>query len=67
MVRSKTRFVVILGSEERTEDAEVILGRDLSASMEKEWEVLKNDDDTPPVLEHAITETTNDNKGNATN
>ncbi|CAN7005649.1 unnamed protein product [Brassica rapa subsp. trilocularis] len=50
------------GSEERTEDAEVILGRDLSASMEKEWEVLKNDDDTPPVLEHAITETTNDNK-----
>ncbi|CAN6811478.1 hypothetical protein HID58_050807 [Brassica napus] len=50
------------GSEERTEDAEVILGRDLSASMEKEWEVLKNDDYTPPVLEHANTETTSDNK-----
>ncbi|KAG2334036.1 hypothetical protein Bca4012_000808 [Brassica carinata] len=50
------------GSEERTEDAEIILGRDLSASMEKEWEVLKNDDDTPPVLEHANTETTDDNK-----
>ncbi|KAJ4908260.1 Uncharacterized protein Rs2_11918 [Raphanus sativus] len=49
------------GSEERNEDAEVILGRDLSASMEKEWEVLKNDDDTP-VLEDANTETTNDNK-----
>uniref|UniRef100_A0A0D3B1L0 Legume lectin domain-containing protein n=1 Tax=Brassica oleracea var. oleracea TaxID=109376 RepID=A0A0D3B1L0_BRAOL len=49
-------------SEERTEDAEIILGRDLSASMEKEWEVLKNDDDTPPVLEHANTETTDDNK-----
>ncbi|KAF8047406.1 hypothetical protein N665_3055s0005 [Sinapis alba] len=49
------------GSEERTEDAVVILGRDLSASMEKEWEVLKNDDDTP-VLEHANTEITNDNK-----
>ncbi|KAJ0261089.1 Uncharacterized protein HA466_0042740 [Hirschfeldia incana] len=49
------------GSEERTEDAAVILGRDLSASMEKEWEVLKNDDDTP-VLENAITETTKDNK-----
>ncbi|KAJ4871447.1 Uncharacterized protein Rs2_46918 [Raphanus sativus] len=48
------------GSEERTEDAAVILGRDLSASMEKEWDVLKNDDDTP-VLEHANTETTSDN------
>lgn len=56
------RFVVTSGSEERNEDAEVILGRDLSASMEKEWEVLKNDDDTP-VLEDANTETTNDNKG----
>ncbi|CAG7879468.1 unnamed protein product [Brassica rapa] len=49
------------GSEERTEDAEVILGRDLSASMEIEWEVLKHDDDTP-VLEHANTKTTDDIK-----
>ncbi|KAG5403316.1 hypothetical protein IGI04_009435 [Brassica rapa subsp. trilocularis] len=51
------------GSEEGTEDAAVILVRDLSASMEKEWEVLKNDDDdTAPVLEHSNTEITNDNK-----
>ncbi|KAL0843217.1 hypothetical protein Bca101_016462 [Brassica carinata] len=49
------------GSEERAEDAEVVLGRDLSASMEKEWEVLKNDDDTP-VLEYANTEMTDGNK-----
>lgn len=62
------RFVVISGSEEGTEDAAVILVRDLSASMKKEWEVLKNDDDdTAPVLEHSNTEITNDNKGNATN
>ncbi|CAA7051535.1 unnamed protein product [Microthlaspi erraticum] len=33
------------GSEERIEEAEVIPGRDLSASMEKEWEILKNDSD----------------------
>ncbi|KAH0937035.1 hypothetical protein HID58_004496 [Brassica napus] len=33
------------GSEERVEEAEVIPGRDLSASMEKEWEMLKNDSD----------------------
>ncbi|CAH8381394.1 unnamed protein product [Eruca vesicaria subsp. sativa] len=53
------------GSEERTEDAEVILSRDLSASMEKEWEVLKNDDDTP-VLEHANnTETANKESKNS--
>ncbi|KAG2333769.1 hypothetical protein Bca4012_016616 [Brassica carinata] len=49
------------GSEERTEDAKVILGRDLSASMEKEWEVLKNDNDTH-VLEYANTEMTDGNK-----
>ncbi|CAF1706821.1 unnamed protein product [Brassica oleracea] len=33
------------GSEERIEEAEVIPGRDLSASMEKECEMLKNDCD----------------------
>ncbi|CAH2072549.1 unnamed protein product [Thlaspi arvense] len=33
------------GSEETSEEAEVIPGRDLSASMEKEWETLKNDGD----------------------
>ncbi|ESQ41699.1 hypothetical protein EUTSA_v10013127mg [Eutrema salsugineum] len=32
-------------SEERSEDTEVIPGRDLSASMEKEWKMLKNDSD----------------------
>ncbi|CAF1887249.1 hypothetical protein YC2023_014226 [Brassica napus] len=33
------------GSEERSEEAEVIPGRDLSASMEKEWEMLENNSD----------------------
>ncbi|CAH8320174.1 unnamed protein product [Eruca vesicaria subsp. sativa] len=33
------------GSEERSEGAEVAPGRDLSASMEKEWEMLENDSD----------------------
>ncbi|VVB14875.1 unnamed protein product [Arabis nemorensis] len=33
------------GSEEKSEEAEVIPGRDLSASMEKEWKILKNDSD----------------------
>ncbi|KAJ0232652.1 Uncharacterized protein HA466_0288910 [Hirschfeldia incana] len=34
-----------IGSEEISEEAEVIPGRDLSASMEKEWEMLENDSD----------------------
>ncbi|KAJ4882637.1 Uncharacterized protein Rs2_32730 [Raphanus sativus] len=33
------------GSEERIENTEVVPGKDLSASMEKEWEMLKHDSD----------------------
>ncbi|KFK25934.1 hypothetical protein AALP_AA8G182100 [Arabis alpina] len=35
----------LAGSEEKSKEDEVIPGRDLSVSMEKEWKILKNDSD----------------------
>ena len=61
------RLCEYVGSEERSEEAEVIPGRDLSASMEKEWE---NSDQVTGGLEISVgnTETMEvmtDEKGNA--